>query len=142
MTHLLLHFVWHINQSEPIEHSVYVCHAPDVTQSFWPVYYFSFYISQCQNYRTPRQTFTILTPVNPELFCVFATSAFSYFIREWQAGIGLKTHFLIDQSRLPQMLLCRRCSQLLYCPVSPLPLCPNTDLLFLCTRKVHAFLIW
>jgi len=144
LIHLLLHFVRHINQPKPIKHPVDVCHAPNITQRFRTVNYCSdlFYIAQRQQHRAPRQTFAVLSPVNPELFCVFATSAFSYFIREWQAGIGLKTHFLIDQSRLPQMLLCRRCSQLLYCPVSPLPLCPNTDLLFLCTRKVHAFLIW
>ena len=142
--HFTLCIVRHIDYSEPIEHSVDVGHAPDIAQRFWTVNHCSdlFYIAQRQQHRAPRQTFAVLSPVNPELFCVFATSAFSYFIREWQAGIGFKTHFLIDQSRLPQMLLCRRCSQLLYCPVSPLPLCPNTDLLFLCTRKVHAFLIW
>ena len=142
--HFTLCLARHIDQPKPIEHPVDVGHAPDIAQRFWPVNRCSdfFYIAQRQQHRAPCQTFAVFPAVDPEFFCVFAASAFSYFIREWQAGIGLKTHFLIDQSRLPQMLLCRRCSQLLYCPVSPLPLCPNTDLLFLCTRKVHAFLIW
>ena len=131
LIHFLLNLVWHINQPKPIKHPVDVCHAPNITQRFRTVNYCSdlFYIAQRQQHRAPRQTFAVLSPVNPELFCVFATSAFSYFIREWQAGIGLKTHFLIDQNRLPQMLLCRRCSQLLYCPVSSLPLCTHADLL-------------
>ena len=41
MAHLLLYLVRHIDQSEPIEYSVDVGHAPDIPQSFWVVYYFS-----------------------------------------------------------------------------------------------------
>ena len=52
--HLLLYLVRHIDQSEPIEHSIYVGHTPDITQSFGTINHFPFYISQCQNYRTPR----------------------------------------------------------------------------------------
>ena len=63
MPHLLLHFIRHIDQSEPIEHSVYVGHAPDITQSFWSLYYFFFNILQRQSYRTPSQAFTLLPPV-------------------------------------------------------------------------------
>ena len=34
-------------------------------------------------------------------------------------------------------------TQFSYRSVSPLPLCSNTDFLFICcTREVHAFLIW
>lgn len=60
MPHLLLRIIRHIDQSEPIEHPVDVSHAPDIAQSFGSLYYFIFYISQCQNYRTPSQTFTLL----------------------------------------------------------------------------------
>ena len=34
MAHLFLHFVRHINQSEPIEYSVDVSHSPDIPQRF------------------------------------------------------------------------------------------------------------
>ena len=44
--HLLLHFIRHIDQSEPIEHSVDVSHSPDIAQSFRAVYHFSFNILQ------------------------------------------------------------------------------------------------
>ena len=37
MPHLLLYLVRHIDQSEPIEHSVYVSHSPDISQSFWTI---------------------------------------------------------------------------------------------------------
>ena len=40
--HLLLYLVRHIDQSEPIEHSVYVGHSPDIPQSFRAIYHFSY----------------------------------------------------------------------------------------------------
>lgn len=96
--HFTLCIVRHIDYSEPIEHSVDVGHAPDIAQRFWTVNHRSdlFYIAQCQQHRTPRQTFAVFPAVDPEFFCLFAASAFSYFIREWQAGVGFKTHFLIE----------------------------------------------
>lgn len=45
MSHLLLHFIRHINQSKPIEHPINVSHSPDIAQSFGALYYFFFYIS-------------------------------------------------------------------------------------------------
>lgn len=95
--------VRHIDQSEPIEHSIYVGHAPDIAQRFWPVNRCSdfFYIAQRQQHRAPRQTFAVFPAVDSELLCVFAASAFSDFIRERQAGIGFKTHFLIHQNYFP-----------------------------------------
>ena len=108
-TPVLIHFtlciVWHIDQSEPIEHSVDVGHAPDIAQRFWTVNHCSdlFHIAQRQQHRAPRQTFAVFPAVDPEFPCVFAASAFSYFIREWQAGIGFKTHFLIHQNYFPQI---------------------------------------
>ena len=48
--HLLLSLVRHIDQSEPIEHSVYVGHSPDIAQSFRAVYHFSFNILQRQQH--------------------------------------------------------------------------------------------
>ena len=131
LIHFTLCIVRHIDQSEPIKHSVDVGHAPDIAQRFWPVNHCSdlFYIVKRQHHRAPRQTFAVFPAVDPELFCVFTASAFSYFIREWQAGIGFKTHFLLHQNHFPQMLLCRHCSQFLHRSVSPLPLCSYTDLL-------------
>ena len=41
MSHLLLHFIRHINQSKPIEHPINVSHSPDIAQSFRAVYHFS-----------------------------------------------------------------------------------------------------
>lgn len=76
MSHLLLHFIRHINQSKPIEHPINVSHSPDIAQSFGSLYYFFFYISQCQNYRTPCQTLTLLPAVDPQLFRVLAVSCF------------------------------------------------------------------
>lgn len=87
-TPVLIHFtlciVWHIDQSEPIEHSVDVGHAPDIAQRFWTVNHCSdlFHIAQRQQHRAPRQTFAVFPAVDPEFPCVFAASAFSYFIRE------------------------------------------------------------
>lgn len=104
-TPVLIHFtlciVWHIDQSEPIEHSVDVGHAPDIAQRFWTVNHCSdlFHIAQRQQHRAPRQTFAVFPAVDPEFPCVFAASAFSYFIREWQAGIGFKTHFLMPLAK-------------------------------------------
>lgn len=49
-THLLLYLVRHIDQSEPIEHSVYVGHSPDIAQSFRAVYYLPFNILQRQQH--------------------------------------------------------------------------------------------
>ena len=83
MPHFLLHLVRHIDQPEPIEHSVYVGHSPDIAQSFGSLYYFTFYISQCQNYRAPCQTFAFLPAVDPQLFCVLAVPALFNFVREW-----------------------------------------------------------
>ena len=95
LIHLLFRIDRQIDQSEPVEHPVNVSHTPDIAQSFWAIYYIShlFNIAQCQQYRTPRQTFAALSPVDPELFCIFAASTFSYFIIERQAGIGLKRTF-------------------------------------------------
>lgn len=131
LIHFTLCIVRHIDQSKPVEHSVDIGHTPDIAQHFWPVYHCSdlFYIAQRQQHRAPCQTFAVFPAVDSELFCVFTASAFSYFIRKWQARIGFKTHFLIHQNHFPQMLLCRHCSQLLRCPVSPLPLCSDADLL-------------
>ena len=72
LIHFLLNLVWHINQPKPIKHPVDVCHAPNITQRFRTVNYCSdlFYIAQRQQHRAPRQTFAVLSPVNPELFCV------------------------------------------------------------------------
>lgn len=81
MSHLLLHFIRHINQAEPIEHPVDVSYAPDIAQSFGAVYYFPFNISQSQNNRTPRQTFTLLPAVDPQLFRVLAVPAFFNFVK-------------------------------------------------------------
>ena len=50
MAHLLLYLIWHIDQTEPIEHSVDVSHSPDIAQSFGSLYYFFFNILQCQQY--------------------------------------------------------------------------------------------
>ena len=122
LIHFTLCIVRHIDQSKPVEHSVDIGYAPDIAQRFWTVNHRSdlFYIAQCQQHRTPRQTFAVFPAVDPEFFCVFAVSAFSYFIREWQAGIGFKTHFLIHQNDFPQLFLCRRCSQLFHCSVQSL----------------------
>ena len=108
LIHFLLCFVRHIDQPKPIEHPVYVGHAPDIAQRFWPVNHCSdlLYIAQRQQHRAPSQTFAVFPAVDPELFCIFAASAFSYFIREWQAGIGFKQfscNFLLNQ-----VLICSR----------------------------------
>ena len=72
-TPVLIHFtlciVWHIDQSEPIEHSVDVGHAPDIAQRFWTVNHCSdlFHIAQRQQHRAPRQTFAVFPAVDPEL---------------------------------------------------------------------------
>lgn len=131
LIHFLLNLVWHVNQAKSVEHPINVRHTSDVPQSLGSAHYLSDFtdIVIRQQHRAPSKALAALSAVNPEFFCVFVASAFSYFIREWQAGIGFKTHFLIDQNCLPQMLLCRRCSQLLRCPVSPLPLCTHADLL-------------
>ena len=50
VTDLLLHFIRHIDQSEPIEHPVDVSHSPDIAQSFRAVYHFSFNILQRQQH--------------------------------------------------------------------------------------------
>ena len=73
LIHFLLHLVRHIDQPEPIEHSVYVGHSPDIAQSFRTVNHCSdlFYIAQRQQHRAPRQTFAVLSAVNPEFFCVY-----------------------------------------------------------------------
>lgn len=41
MPHLLLYFIRHIDQSEPIEHPVDVSHSPDIPQRFRAVYHLS-----------------------------------------------------------------------------------------------------
>lgn len=99
LIHFLLNLVWHINQPKPIKHPVDVCHAPNITQRFRTVNYCSdlFYIAQRQQHRAPRQTFAVLSPVNPELFCVFATSAFSYFIREYKPFYLSLSAYQFDQ---------------------------------------------
>ena len=74
--HFLLYLVRHIDQSEPIEHSIYVGHSPDIAQSFRAVYHFSFNILQRQNYRTPCQTLTLLPAVDPQRFRVLTVPAF------------------------------------------------------------------
>ena len=48
--HFTLCIVRHIDQSEPIEHSVDVGHAPDIAQRFWTVNHFSFNILQRQQH--------------------------------------------------------------------------------------------
>ena len=80
LIHFLLNLVWHINQPKPIKHPVDVCHAPNITQRFRTVNYCSdlFYIAQRQQHRAPRQTFAVLSPVNPELFCVYPQGKLSY----------------------------------------------------------------
>ena len=67
-----LNLVWHVNQAKSVEHPIDVGHAPNITQRFRTVNYCSdlFYIAQRQQHRAPRQTFAVLSPVNPELFCV------------------------------------------------------------------------
>ena len=53
-TPVLIHFtlciVWHIDQSEPIEHPVDVGHASNIAQSFGSLYYFTFNILQRQQH--------------------------------------------------------------------------------------------
>ena len=98
MTHLLLRIIRHIDQSEPIEHPVDVSHAPDIPQSFGSLYYFTFYISQCQNYRTPCQTFTLFPSVDPQLLRVLAIPAFFNFVSEWQPGVSFEFHTSIGQN--------------------------------------------
>ena len=80
--HLFFRFIRHIDQSKPIEHSVKVCHSPDIAQSFRSFNYFSslFDIPQCQQHRTPRQAFALPSAVDPQFLCIFAASALSYFI--------------------------------------------------------------
>ena len=141
MSHLLLHFIRHINQSKPIEHPINVSHSPDIAQSFGSLYYFFFYISQCQNYRTPCQTLTLLPAVDPQLFRVLAVPTFFYFVREWQPGVGFEFYPGIGQNHTPEVFFCRMSPPQLHCSVSSLPLCSDTDLFFLCTWEVHAFFI-
>ena len=143
MPHLLLHFIRHIDQSEPIEHSVYVGHSSDIAQSFRAVYNFSFNILQRQNYRTPCQTLTLLPAVDPQLFRVLTVPAFFYFVREWQSRVGFEFHTSISQNHSPEVLFCRISPPPLHCSVSPLPLCSDTDLSFFCCAwEVHTFPIW
>ena len=125
-----------------IEHSVYITHAPDIPQSFGSLYYFTSYITQCQNYRTPRQTFTLLSAVDPQFFCILAIPALFNFVREWQPGVDLKFHSSIGQNHTLEVFFCRISPPPLHRPVSPLPLCSNTDFFFLCTWEVHTFFIW
>ena len=87
MPHLLLYFIRHIDQPEPIEHPINVSHAPDIAQSFGSLYYFFFNILQRQNYRTPCQTFAFLPAVDPQLLRVLAIPAFFNFVRA--SGIGI-----------------------------------------------------
>ena len=131
-----------IDQSEPIEHPVDVSHAPDITQSFRTIHHFFFYISKCQNYRTPCQTFTLLPSVDPQLLSVLAIPAFFNFVREWQPGVSFEFHTSIGQNHTPEVFFCRISPPSLHCSVSPLPLCSNTDFLFFCcTGEVHTFFI-
>ena len=143
MTHLFLYLARHIDQPEPIEHSVYITHAPDIPQSFGSLYYFTSYITQCQNYRTPRQTFTLLPAVDPQLFCVLAIPAFPYLISKWQPGVGFEFHTSINQNHTPEVFFCRISPPPLHRPVSPLPLCSHTDFFHRCLLwKVHALFVW
>ena len=141
MAHLRLYLIWHIDQSEPIEHSVDVSHAPDITQRLWPIYYFSFNISKCQQHRTPRQTFTLLPSVDPQLFRVLAVPTFFNFVREWQPRVGFEFHTGVSHNHTPEVFFCRISPSPLHRSVSPLPLCSDTDLLFFCTWEVHTFFI-
>ena len=143
MPHLLLHFIRHIDQSEPIEHSVYVGHSSDIAQSFRAVYNFSFNILQRQNYRTSCQTLTLLPAVDPQLFRVLTVPAFFYFVREWQSRVGFKSYPGIGHNHAPEVFFCRIDPPPLHCSVSPLPLCSDTDLSFFCCAwEVHTFPIW
>ena len=56
LIHFTLCLARHIDQPKPIEHSIYVGHAPDIAQRFWPVNHCSdlFYIVQRQQHRAPR----------------------------------------------------------------------------------------
>ena len=71
--HFTLCIVRHIDYSEPIEHSVDVGYAPDITQRFRTVYHCSdlFYIAQRQQHRAPRQTGRSRAPLCIRRFCLF-----------------------------------------------------------------------
>lgn len=132
--HLFFRFIRHIDQSEPIEHSVDVSHSPDIAQSFRSFNYFSylFNIAQRQQYRTPRQAFTVFPSVDSQFLCVLPIPALSYFIGKGQPRVRFETHTSIKKNHLPQMLFCRLGSQFSYRSVSPLPLCSYADFLFIC----------
>lgn len=70
--HLFFCFIRHVDQSESIEHSVYIGHTPDIAQRFRTFNYLSylFNIAQSQQHRTPRQAFTILSAIDPQLLSV------------------------------------------------------------------------
>ena len=101
-----------------------------------------FHILPCQQHRAPRQTFTRLPSVNPQFFRVLAVPAFPHLISKWQSRVGFKSYPRIEHNHTPEVFFCRISPPPLHCSVSPLPLCPNTDLLLFCTWEVHAFLIW
>ena len=86
--HLLLYLIWHIDQTEPIEHPVDVGHASNIAQRFWAVYHFSFNILQRQQHRAPRQTFAVFPAVDSEFLCILAVPALFNFVRKWQSGVG------------------------------------------------------
>ena len=136
--HLFFCFIRHVDQSEPIEHSVYIGHTPDIAQRFRSLNYFSylFNMAPSQQHGTPRQAFTILSAVDPQFLRVLAIPAFPHFVREWQPGVSFEFHSSIKKNHLPQMLFCRLGSQFSYRSVSPLPLCSYADFLLLDRKSV------
>lgn len=75
--HLFFCFIRHVDQSESIEHSVYIGHTPDIAQRFRTFNYLSylFNIAQSQQHGTPRQTFTILSAIDPQFLGEFISPA-------------------------------------------------------------------
>ena len=98
-------------------------------------------VATIQRHRTPCQTFTLLPSVNPQLLRVLAISAFFNFVSKWQPGVGFKFYTSISHNHTPEVFFCQISPPSLHRSVSPLPLCSNTNLFFLCTWIIHAFLI-
>lgn len=145
LLHLLLDRLRHIDQPKSVKHPIDIRHATDVSQCLRAINQLSyfFYISKRQQHRAPCQTFTLLPPVNPQFFRVPAIPAFSYLICKLQSGISFEFHTGISQNHSPEVIFCRIGSPPFHRPVSSLPLCTDTNLLFGCsTWKVHTFLIW
>ena len=66
---------------------------------------------------------------------------FFNFVREWQPGVSFEFHTSIGQNHTPKVFLCRISPPSLHRSVPPLPLCSNTDFLFLCTWIIHTLFI-